>query len=109
MPMLFNKFNTALNNHGGTINVTEEDANQFDYEAELVIVIGRTARNVSEADAPKYIFGYCHRQRLHGPRPAAPLDPMDARQEPRRFGAGRARGWSPPTTSTATISRSSAA
>lgn len=58
LPILFNKFNTALNNHGGTINVTEEDAVQFDYEAELVIVIGRTARNVSEADAPKYIFGY---------------------------------------------------
>jgi 2-keto-4-pentenoate hydratase/2-oxohepta-3-ene-1,7-dioic acid hydratase in catechol pathway len=58
-PILFNKFNTALNGHGGTINVTEEDAQKFDYEAELVIVIGRTARNVSEADAPKYIFGYC--------------------------------------------------
>ena len=58
LPILFNKFNTALNNHGGTINVTEEDAVQFDYEAELVIVVGRTARNVSEADAPKYIFGY---------------------------------------------------
>jgi 2-keto-4-pentenoate hydratase/2-oxohepta-3-ene-1,7-dioic acid hydratase in catechol pathway len=57
-PILFNKFNTALNNHGGTIAVTEEDAQKFDYEAELVIVIGRTARNVSEADAPKYIFGY---------------------------------------------------
>ncbi len=57
-PILFNKFNTALNHHGGTINVTEEDAQKFDYEAELVIVIGRQARNVSEADAPKYIFGY---------------------------------------------------
>jgi 2-keto-4-pentenoate hydratase/2-oxohepta-3-ene-1,7-dioic acid hydratase in catechol pathway len=57
-PILFNKFNTALNSHGGTINVTEEDATQFDYEAELVIVIGRQARSVSEADAPKYIFGY---------------------------------------------------
>ncbi len=58
MPILFNKFNTALNNHNGTIAVSEEDAQKFDYEAELVIVIGRTARNVSEADAPKYIFGY---------------------------------------------------
>src|SRR5260370_50646 len=46
-PILFNKFNTALNNHGGTIAVSEEDAVAFDYEAELVIVIGRTARNVS--------------------------------------------------------------
>lgn len=57
-PILFNKFNTALNSHGGTITVTEEDAVQFDYEAELVIVIGRQARNVSEADARNYIFGY---------------------------------------------------
>ena len=57
-PILFNKFNTALNNHRGTIAVSEEDAMQFDYEAELVIVMGRTARNVSEADALKYVFGY---------------------------------------------------
>jgi 2-keto-4-pentenoate hydratase/2-oxohepta-3-ene-1,7-dioic acid hydratase in catechol pathway len=57
-PILFNKYNTALNGHGGTIGVSEEDAQRFDYEAELVIVIGRRARNVSEADAPSYIFGY---------------------------------------------------
>jgi 2-keto-4-pentenoate hydratase/2-oxohepta-3-ene-1,7-dioic acid hydratase in catechol pathway len=58
-PILFNKFNSALNYHGGTIAVSKEKAERFDYEAELVIVIGRTARNVSEADAPQYIFGYC--------------------------------------------------
>jgi 2-keto-4-pentenoate hydratase/2-oxohepta-3-ene-1,7-dioic acid hydratase in catechol pathway len=57
-PILFNKYNTALNGHGGTIGVSEEDAQRFDYEAELVIVIGRRARNVSEADAPNFIFGY---------------------------------------------------
>src|ERR1700704_86640 len=57
-PILFNKFNTALNYHGGTIGVSEEDAQKFDYEAELVIVIGKTARNVSEADAPGVIFRY---------------------------------------------------
>ena len=51
-PILFNKFNTALNHHGGVIGASEEDAQKFDYEAELVIVIGKTARNVSEADAP---------------------------------------------------------
>jgi 2-keto-4-pentenoate hydratase/2-oxohepta-3-ene-1,7-dioic acid hydratase in catechol pathway len=58
MPILFNKFNTALNYHGGTIGVSEEDAQKFDYEAELVVVIGRRARNVAEADALDYIFGY---------------------------------------------------
>jgi 2-keto-4-pentenoate hydratase/2-oxohepta-3-ene-1,7-dioic acid hydratase in catechol pathway len=57
-PILFNKFNTALNHHGGTIGVSEEDAKQFDYEAEMVIVLGRQARNVSEADAGNYILGY---------------------------------------------------
>ena len=59
LPILFNKFNTALNHHNGTIAVSKEKAERFDYEAELVIVIGRTARNVSEADAGAYIFGYC--------------------------------------------------
>jgi 2-keto-4-pentenoate hydratase/2-oxohepta-3-ene-1,7-dioic acid hydratase in catechol pathway len=58
MPILFNKYNTALNCCGGTVAVSKEKAEKFDYEAELVIVIGRTARNVSEADALKYIFGY---------------------------------------------------
>jgi 2-keto-4-pentenoate hydratase/2-oxohepta-3-ene-1,7-dioic acid hydratase in catechol pathway len=58
-PRLFNKFATALNNHGGTIVVSEEPAQKFDYEAELVIVIGRKARHVSEADALNYVFGYC--------------------------------------------------
>jgi 2-keto-4-pentenoate hydratase/2-oxohepta-3-ene-1,7-dioic acid hydratase in catechol pathway len=50
MPILFNKYNSALNYCGGTIAVSREKAEQFDYEAELVIVIGRTARNVSEAE-----------------------------------------------------------
>jgi 2-keto-4-pentenoate hydratase/2-oxohepta-3-ene-1,7-dioic acid hydratase in catechol pathway len=59
MPILFNKFASALNSHGGSIAVSKEKATNFDYEAELVIVIGRTARNVSEADAAQYIFGFC--------------------------------------------------
>ena len=59
LPILFNKYNSALNCCGGTVAVSKEKANQFDYETELVIVIGRTARNVSEADALSYIFGYC--------------------------------------------------
>lgn len=58
-PILFNKYNSALNCCGGTVVVSREKATQFDYETELVIVMGRTARNVSEADALNYIFGYC--------------------------------------------------
>ena len=33
-------------------------ATQFDYEVELVIVIGKRARRVSEADALSYVAGY---------------------------------------------------
>ena len=58
-PILFNKFSSALNSHGGTIAVSKEPGKNFDYETELVAVIGRTARNVSEADALSYVFGYC--------------------------------------------------
>lgn len=58
-PVLFSKFHNALNHHGGTIAVSKEDAEKFDYEVELVIVIGKTARNVSEADALNHVFGYC--------------------------------------------------
>jgi 2-keto-4-pentenoate hydratase/2-oxohepta-3-ene-1,7-dioic acid hydratase in catechol pathway len=58
-PILFNKFNSALNNHGGSIAVSKEPGKNFDYETELVAVIGKTARNVSEADALTYVFGYC--------------------------------------------------
>jgi 2-keto-4-pentenoate hydratase/2-oxohepta-3-ene-1,7-dioic acid hydratase in catechol pathway len=58
-PILFNKYNTALNAHGGVIPVSREPAEQFDYEVELVIVMGRRARRVSEADALSYVFGYC--------------------------------------------------
>ncbi|HYA88086.1 MAG TPA: fumarylacetoacetate hydrolase family protein [Nitrospirota bacterium] len=58
-PVLFNKFNNALNFHNGVINLPQKVAKKFDYEVELVIVIGRTTRNVSEADALSYVFGYC--------------------------------------------------
>ena len=58
-PVLFNKFNNALNYHGGVINLPQSIAKKFDYEVELVVVMGRTARNVSEADALSYVFGYC--------------------------------------------------
>jgi len=58
LPILFNKFNTALNSHNGTVRVSAIPATNFDYEAELVIVMGRRASNVSDAEAPSYVFGY---------------------------------------------------
>jgi 2-keto-4-pentenoate hydratase/2-oxohepta-3-ene-1,7-dioic acid hydratase in catechol pathway len=58
-PILFNKYNSALNGHRGIIAVSREAASEFDYEVELVIVMGRAARNVSESDALSCVFGYC--------------------------------------------------
>jgi 2-keto-4-pentenoate hydratase/2-oxohepta-3-ene-1,7-dioic acid hydratase in catechol pathway len=57
-PILFNKFNNSLNFHNGKIKLPVEVATKFDYETELVIVIGKEARNVSEADVARYVAGY---------------------------------------------------
>jgi len=59
-PILFNKYNNALTGHRSKVKLPTKVDDQFDYEVELVIVIGRTARDVSEADALKYVFGYAN-------------------------------------------------
>jgi len=58
-PILFSKFNNTLAAHRGTINVSRGPTEKLDYEVELVIVIGKPARNVAESDALSYVFGYC--------------------------------------------------
>ncbi len=63
VPILFNKYNNALAAHNCTIRLPPRDiAYKFDYETELLIVIGKQARNVSEADALNYVAGYCTAQ-----------------------------------------------
>jgi len=57
-PVLFNKFNTTLNHHNGTIKLPVDFAKKFDYEVEMVMVIGREAKMISEADALSYVAGY---------------------------------------------------
>ena len=57
-PDLFNKYNTALNRHNGTVAVSKCPAVKFDYESELVMIVGKTARDVPEARALDYVFGY---------------------------------------------------
>src|SRR5215472_4646510 len=41
-PVLFNKYNNALNYHNGVINLPEV-AKKFDYEVELVVVMGKAS------------------------------------------------------------------
>jgi 2-keto-4-pentenoate hydratase/2-oxohepta-3-ene-1,7-dioic acid hydratase in catechol pathway len=56
-PVLFNKYNNALNCCGGTIKLPKA-AVKFDYEIELQCIMGKTAHEVSEAEALDYVFGY---------------------------------------------------
>jgi 2-keto-4-pentenoate hydratase/2-oxohepta-3-ene-1,7-dioic acid hydratase in catechol pathway len=57
VPMLFIKASTTLNNPNDPIPVPRLSS-MIDYEAELVIVIGKAAKNVSKDRALDYVFGY---------------------------------------------------
>lgn len=57
-PPLFNKFNNALNGHGGVVKLPTKVARQFDFETELVIVFGQDCRDVPEAEALDVVAGY---------------------------------------------------
>ena len=83
VPILFNKYNNALAAHNCTIQLPSREVSyKFDYETELLIVIGKKARDVSEADALNYVAGYCTSQRLLRTRSAVgnPERSMDDRQ-----------------------------
>ncbi|HEY4549000.1 MAG TPA: fumarylacetoacetate hydrolase family protein [Bacillus sp. (in: firmicutes)] len=56
-PVLFSKFNNTLAAHNQTISLPKT-AEKFDYEVEMVIVIGKEAKNVSKDEALSYVFGY---------------------------------------------------
>jgi 2-keto-4-pentenoate hydratase/2-oxohepta-3-ene-1,7-dioic acid hydratase in catechol pathway len=56
-PVLFNKFNNTLAAHKELIPIRTE-WERVDYEAELAVVIGKTASRVTEADALNYVLGY---------------------------------------------------
>ena len=56
-PTYFHKPITALNSHNAAV-VRPERCKWLNYEGEIVIVIGRTCRNISPAEAADYIAGY---------------------------------------------------
>ncbi len=58
-PVVFGKFTNALVPSGQVVGLPST-ADQYDYEAELGVVIGRRAVAVSEADALEYVWGYCN-------------------------------------------------
>ena len=56
-PTWFQKPVSALNAHGGAV-VRPANCHYLNYEGEVAIVIGRTARNIEMKDAGDYIAGY---------------------------------------------------
>jgi 2-keto-4-pentenoate hydratase/2-oxohepta-3-ene-1,7-dioic acid hydratase in catechol pathway len=59
-PILFNKFSNTLTGHDSSIPLPNRVTNQVDYEAELVIVIGKKTKYVTTEQALEHVFGYCN-------------------------------------------------
>jgi 2-keto-4-pentenoate hydratase/2-oxohepta-3-ene-1,7-dioic acid hydratase in catechol pathway len=57
-PLLFIKATSCILDPGDAIVIPASAPEQVDYEAELAVVIGKKARNVSEKDALIHVFGY---------------------------------------------------
>lgn len=58
-PVLFVKNPAAVQNPGDPIRLPQKlKSDSVDYECELAVVIGKTARNVSKADALSHVLGY---------------------------------------------------
>ena len=57
-PMLFAKFPTSVVGHGATVEWDPGLTDAVDLEAELGVVIGRTARRVDEEAALDHVLGY---------------------------------------------------
>ncbi len=57
-PILFTKFSTSVIGPYDTIHVHPAQTQRVDYEAELGVVIGKTAYQVKRADALHHVFGY---------------------------------------------------
>lgn len=56
-PTVFARFNTGLVGHNAPL-ISPKASEKFDYEGEMVAVIGKAGREISEADALDHIAGY---------------------------------------------------
>jgi 2,4-diketo-3-deoxy-L-fuconate hydrolase len=56
-PVVFTKYPNTIIGPGAPIRIPPL-TEQVDYEAELAVVVGRRAKNVSELEALDYVFGY---------------------------------------------------
>jgi 5-carboxymethyl-2-hydroxymuconate isomerase len=57
-PLLFAKFPSAVVGDGATVSWSSALTGQVDYEAELAVIIGRRARQVTPREALRHVLGY---------------------------------------------------
>lgn len=57
-PVIFSKPPTSVVGPGDAIEHNRKITQQLDWEVELAVIIGRTAKRVSEEDALAHVFGY---------------------------------------------------
>ncbi len=57
-PLIFNKATTCVNGPYSDIPYDAAVSSAIDFEAELVVVIGRTGKNISREEAMNHVFGY---------------------------------------------------
>jgi 2-keto-4-pentenoate hydratase/2-oxohepta-3-ene-1,7-dioic acid hydratase in catechol pathway len=58
VPIVFTKATTSVTGPYDPIPYVAAVSDKLDWEAELGVVIGRSGKNISEADALDYVFGY---------------------------------------------------
>jgi 2-keto-4-pentenoate hydratase/2-oxohepta-3-ene-1,7-dioic acid hydratase in catechol pathway len=58
VPTFFTKAPTAIAGPDATLHLEASVSNEYDFEAELAVVIGATCKDVNEADALDVVFGY---------------------------------------------------
>lgn len=80
-PMVFTKFPSCLTGPRADVLLSSE---RVDYEAELVVVIGREAQGVPEADALDFVAGYCVGQDISDRR-------LQFQDKPPQFSLGKSR------------------
>ncbi len=57
-PLVFAKFRNTITGPTDPIIIPTETTNAVDYEVELGVIIGKTAKNISKEEALDYVFGY---------------------------------------------------
>lgn len=58
LPLIFNKATTTVNAPYGDIPYFGHVSTHIDWEAELVVIIGRQGRGIAKDDARSHVFGY---------------------------------------------------